>query len=331
VGTQAPRGARPGGATAVKPPKTAAHLSGKATRRCYRLGTKRWVCRFYRGGVLYQRCHYTGARKPARRVGNCTSALTANAPTRAATLTSQGWVTPALPAVGKLFEFDSGQSTSCTGTVVSATLVLTAGHCVYDRDTGRFYGPVFFAPGGSYAPAAGRTKMSFPYGLWRSRRAWTTAAYQQQGAQGADWGLIEFEPEEGANLGTQAGTFAVYFNLPWPLGSRVYAVGYPGSGVWRSPTYAEGRDQYACDATYGGWRFEPGGVGLYLPCSMNGGSSGGPWFRFYNGQWIIAGINSQCSPGTTDTCSPYSTWVISSLFNSEFGTFWNAVAAQLGA
>ena len=61
---------------------------------------------------------------------------------------------------------------------------------------------------------------------------------------------------------------------------------------------------------------------------MNGGASGGPWFRFYNGQWVIAGINNQCTPGTTDTCSPYSTWVISSWFNSAFGTFWNGVGAQ---
>ena len=98
--------------------------------------------------------------------------------------------------------------------------------------------------------------------------------------------------------------------------------------MWRAAAFAEGRDQYACDATYGGWRLAPGGAGLYLPCSMNGGASGGPWFRFDNGQWVIAGINNQCTPGTTDTCSPYSTWVISSWFNSAFGTFWNGVGAQ---
>src|SRR3954447_25600483 len=50
-----------------------------------------------------------------------------------------------------------------------------------------------------------------------------------------------------------------------------------------------------------------GGYGLYLPCSMNGGSSGGPWLRFYNGQWVIAGINNLCGPAGADTCSPYST------------------------
>ena len=120
VGAQAPHGARPGGATSSKPPKAATrHLSGKTTHRCYRVGPKRWACRFYRRGVLYQRCHYTGARKPARRVGTCSSALAASPSTRSATLTSQGWVAPALPAVGKLFAFDGGQGTSCTGTAVS--------------------------------------------------------------------------------------------------------------------------------------------------------------------------------------------------------------------
>jgi trypsin-like peptidase len=328
VGRQAPHGARPGGATSSQPPRAP---RGKVTRRCYRLGSKRWVCRFYRGAVLYQRCRYTGARSPARRVGACTRAVPTSASTRAATPGSQGWVTPALPAVGKLFAFEGAQGSSCTGTAVSATLVLTAGHCVYDRASGRFYGPIFFAPGGSYAPAAGRAKMSFPYGLWRAGRMWTTTAYQQDGALGADWGLIEFGPEEGANLGARVGTYAVYFDVPWPLGARVYAVGYPASGAWRAPAYAEGRDQYACDSTYGGWRQEPGGAGLYLSCPMNGGASGGPWFRLQDGQWVVAGINNQCSPATTDTCSPYGTWVISSLFDSAFGTFWTGVAAQLGS
>ena len=120
-------------------------------------------------------------------------------------------------------------------------------------------------------------------------------------------------------------------DLPWPIGSQVYAVGYPASGVWRSPGYAEGRDQYECDAGYAGFRALDGGYGLYLPCSMNGGSSGGPWLRFYNGQWVIAGINNLCSPPGADTCSPYSTWVISSLFNNNFPAFWNGVIAQLNA
>jgi hypothetical protein len=244
----------------------------------------------------------------------------------------QGWVSPALPPVGKLFEFENGRWTSaCTGTAVSATLVLTAGHCVYDRAAGSYFGPVFFAPGGSYAPTAGRTKMTFPYGLWRARRMWTTTAWQQDGASGADWGLIEIAPEEGSSLGAQVGTFAVYTNLPWPIGSRVYAVGYPASGLWRAPAYAEGRDQYQCDGSYAGFRVLPSGYGLYLPCSMNGGSSGGPWLRFYNGQWVVAGINNLCSPSTTDTCSPYSTWVISSLLNNNFSSFWNGVVSQLNA
>jgi hypothetical protein len=331
--TKSTRGISPGGAPSSKPPtaRTARRPTGKTTRRCYRVGQRRWVCRFSRGGVLWQRCHYTGKTRPTRRVGSCTPATSRSASVRA-TPSAQGWVSPALPQVGKLFQFEDGRWTAaCTGTAVSATLVLTAGHCVYDRANGRYFGPVFFAPGAGYAPSAGRTKMTFPYGLWRAQRMWTTTGWQQNGAQGADWGLIEIGPEEGSYLGARVGTFAVYTNLPWPLGSQVYAVGYPASGVWRSPGYAEGRDQYECDAGYAGFRALDGGYGLYLPCSMNGGSSGGPWLRFYNGQWVIAGINNLCSPAGADTCSPYSTWLISSLFNNNFSAFWNGVIAQLNA
>jgi hypothetical protein len=36
--------------------------------------------------------------------------------------------------------------------------------------------------------------MTFPYGLWRAQRMWTTTGWQQNGALGADWGLIEIGP-----------------------------------------------------------------------------------------------------------------------------------------
>ena len=62
--------------------------------------------------------------------------------------------------------------------------------------------------------------------------------------------------------------------------------------------YAEGRDQCECDAGYSGFGVLAGGHGLYLPCSMNGGASGGPWLRFYRPAWFATPKPEMRNPGS---------------------------------
>lgn len=66
----------------------------------------------------------------------------------ASALSWQGWPSPLTPAVGKIeFVKANGQQSSCSGTVVTRTLVLTAAHCLYDAQAGGYDRAVYFAPG----------------------------------------------------------------------------------------------------------------------------------------------------------------------------------------
>jgi V8-like Glu-specific endopeptidase len=299
------------------------------------------TCTYYRSGKAYKRCHFathklknvtchTLAHRSASArgaVGAASSAAQGPLET-AASIKWQGFPTTPLSQVGKIFEIKGGQwYEQCSGTLITASLVLTAGHCVYDISTHSYFDALYFVPGGSYNASAGAVKMNEPYGVWKGYAWWTTGRYQTSGDSGLDWGLIELQPENGVFPGRALGSFQAYYGLSWPVGTRVYEVGYPASGIWRGSNYFEGRTQYACDTTFDSYAAQPSGYGLYSLCSMNGGASGGPWFRNINGTWVVAGINDLCTPKTDEVegCAPYSTQLISNYFDNRFGTFFNSI------
>jgi V8-like Glu-specific endopeptidase len=298
------------------------------------------TCTYFRHGKAYKRCHFPThrlkngtchslARRSASARGSAgTTSHVAQAPlATAASVAWQGFPSAPLSQVGKIFEVKNGRwFEQCSGTLITATLVLTAGHCVYDIESHTYFDALYFVPGGSYNASAGAVKMNEPYGVWKGYAWWTTGRYQSSGDSGLDWGLIELQPENGVFPGRALGSFQVRYSLSWPVGTPVYEVGYPASGVWRTTNYLLGRSQYACDTTYDSYQALPSGFGLVSRCAMNGGASGGPWFRNINGTWYVAGINDLCTPKTGDDgCAPYSTQLISNYFDDRFGSFFNSI------
>lgn len=85
----------------------------------------------------------------------------------------------------KLFiQYGPGQSKTCTGTIVRKGYILTAGHCVFDRENGFGWSSRMVA-----VPALDGSYM--PYGAYESLNSYSSAGWVYSGNYAEDWGLLE--------------------------------------------------------------------------------------------------------------------------------------------
>jgi hypothetical protein len=332
------------------------YAKGHHTQTCVlRSGTK--TCTYYRRGHATRRCvqHSHDTRRchtlallrtaavqgaSSALLGRASLGLTQAVSQQSGVLNWQGWPNPNMPTVGRIAADigDNAHVELCTGTVVTRTLVLTAGHCVWSADAGDYFPQLLFTPGQSWNGVPGDgTQVVAPYGVWKAVKGhyWTTSGYTQ-GDASLDWGLIEFGPNAaGQYIGDVVGTWPIQTGITWNSGAHVYAVGYPAKGFWSTDGGFNARAQYACDATYDGeYSVINSGYELWIRCTMSPGASGGPWFVQIGNpaSWVIGGVTNRCygpNIGTADYCSPNSDWDRSSYFDGRFLDFWNAIQPYL--
>jgi V8-like Glu-specific endopeptidase len=296
---------------------------GRLIRKCTtRKRIKR--CTYYLAGKATKRCTTKRGKRKCKR-------LRRKAKARAATLNWQTWPGNVIPQVGFLLFKDGG---SCSGTVIAPTLVLTAGHCVWGA--GGYTAGAYFVPGMTWDNPGDPYSTKKPYGVWEtySNHIWTPQDFAN-GDFSQDWAIVEIGPQNGQLLGNVTGWWDVTWGLTWNEGAHVQAAGYPSDGYWATADGLHGRGQWVCDSSWddGYWTIGTG-YELWLDCSMNRGSSGGPWFvQLSDGSWTISGVNSQCAGGnrTADTyCVPWGTHMRTSYFESRFGAFWQAIQPLRG-
>lgn len=261
-----------------------------------------------------------------------------------------GWPDPRLAQVGQIWAQaygESGLRPYCSGTVVSRTLVLTAGHCVVNTSV-RVNGlnpkhlRILFVPGQTWNTPSSTdvADVKAPYGVWEAQDSWAPRSFRA-GTSRLDWGLIEIKPQNGRFIGNVTGSWRIQTGITFNVGARIWSTGYPGMGFWSRTSGYVGRGQYACDSTWDGvWR-QDGGTEIWIKCPMNGGSSGGPWLVQLNtGEWVIGGVNDWCDDtntyddesdgrGGTFYCTPVSDSLRSLVFDNRFITFWNSVLPLL--
>jgi hypothetical protein len=170
---------------------------------------------------------------------------------------------------GKLFgHFDGLGDYSCSATVISSrseSLILTAGHCIYDAGgTNQFATHVAFVPGYS--------KNTLPYGYWNGTNAITTSQWVRAGALDYDLAFIRLEVPPRGTVQSVVGSRGIGFNQPRK--QRLAAYGYPAQGA---PNY-DGDHLIRCESGYVPDPFRNGGPrSRGMHCDQKQGASGGGW------------------------------------------------------
>ena len=159
--------------------------------------------------------------------------------------------------------------TGCSGTLVGPRHVLTAGHCVYNTKTNKWYETVDFWPG--------QNGEESPYGRIHWRRALSVSGWTRDHEPSYDYGMVILDED----IGRRVGWLGFGYKEPMPLYS-INFVGYPGD----KPEFTMWR-QY-CDIK------EVTDTELYYDCDNTPGMSGGPLYVYTqaDNERTIYGINA---------------------------------------
>lgn len=175
--------------------------------------------------------------------------------------------------IGRVFLTIGGQDAACSGSIVgapNASTVLTAGHCVFDDDSGAFVSNVIFVPGyrdpdgddGPQDPQA-------PFGVWAVSSMATTDGWQFDDESGVDVGILTLAQPGGRRIEDALGALGVGFGFDY---QQTYTEwGYPadapydGGQLFRTTSEFQGSDPSAIPPAIG------------IDSDFTGGASGGPF------------------------------------------------------
>ncbi|MDP2624372.1 MAG: hypothetical protein Q8Q29_11305 [Actinomycetota bacterium] len=214
----------------------------------------------------------------------------------------------------------------------SRSIVLTAGHCVYDNEgSGEFASHWMFIPDYDAAPAPldreGNFCAATAYGCWTASSLVVHAGFASAGgfndqAVLYDWGFaVVGDGGKTSELvedvvGAQAYEFA-----PQAIDGSVtgWAFGYPAQKKYK------GNDLIYCSNAIDGDPYNSDDTYRMNQCKLNGGSSGGPWFKAFDagiGEGTLISVNSYGYLGVTAMHGP--------MFNSNTQATYSAALTAGG-
>jgi V8-like Glu-specific endopeptidase len=196
--------------------------------------------------------------------------------------------------VGRLYYREpNGVPYTCSGTVVSRDVVVTAGHCAYTAPPNAVTGwnsMEMFVPD--------KYGSSKPYGSWAIATSSTWPRWRQSGWWPHDYAFLKIAPDSaGRHIGDLTGTAGLVIDATTI--DDIWSIGYPRTGFFRT---WDGEYSYYCYSPYSSPSTvadSDGVVGYDIGygCYMTGGASGGPMFVNYQGSWInVVSVNSHCWP-----------------------------------
>jgi V8-like Glu-specific endopeptidase len=241
-------------------------------------------------------------------------------------------------ATGKVYFEMNGGAWVCSGTSLSDgnrasySLVITAGHCVYDEENGGgsvagFATKWLFIPQFDSNPTF--TCASTAYGCWTATALVVNGGFARAGgfnnqATHYDWGfaVVGAGGKSGsAQLDATVGTFG-YSPSAMAANTVVDAFGYPAAQKYH------GNDLVYCQGPIGFDSLNSNST-YKLACGMTGGSSGGPWFSGFNTSTgdtgTVQSLNSYGYSGQSNMYGPMFNGDTSATYNAAVGATANTI------
>jgi hypothetical protein len=234
----------------------------------------------------------------------------------ASTTTGSSWTGggEVLKTTGKVLFAMAGIYYVCSASVANdsasdRSIILTAGHCVYDEKNRAFATNWMFVPDYDSAPATLNTSGSFcaqtTLGCWTASALLAAGGFATAGSFNNQaivhdyaFAVVGAGGKSGAaQLDTTVGGHPIQFSAS-SSGADTSLFGYPASGKYRGKDLVYCRGALGFDALVANNTYRVG-------CNMTGGSSGGPWFApFSNGSGTMMSVNSYGYSGTTAMFGP---------------------------
>ena len=212
-----------------------------------------------------------------------------------------------IATTGRVFWQVGQYSYSCSAAVIpskSADLIVTAGHCIYDIDTKKWYNNNNWV----FVPAYSNNYR--PYGTWPARSFTMKQAYMS-GDYNYDVAFVALSKLNQQSIQSTVGSQGIGFNQP--RSARMYSFGYPGNldnGEYLKSCLANAQASQYTSNSY---------IGQGLPCNMGHGCSGGPWLQNVDdstGVGYVTSVNSFMIDGIPNVLNgPYFEDNIKSLYD----------------
>lgn len=210
---------------------------------------------------------------------------------------------PAARTNGKVFFTRGGLNYVCSASIVNSegkSLIWTAGHCLSDYQVWSYN--VSFVP--SYSNGWR------PYGTWYARTLTTTSAWFYNRSFANDVGAATMN----RNFGYRIADYLGAQGIMWNQSANFYAsaFGYPAASPYNGQSLVRAN----------GSTYNPGNGTIYMYSGLTGGSSGGPWFRNFDGNWgYVNGHNDFIY-----TSSP--AYMYSPYYGNQVANLYNTVRYQ---